>query len=125
MSNIFEVMLKKNIGDFTYEEKRELNNWLIENLKLKELIYSGLELTKVINEDGEETAYYDNKITEEDILSGNFNELCSKTSKYIDDAISSILFEGQFNCFYEKIKSILELEDFDEIIVFMLPLDGI
>lgn len=118
MSNIFEVMLKKNIGDFTYEEKRELNNWLIENLKLKELIYSGLELTKVINEDGEETAYYDNKITEEDILSGNFNELCSKTSKYIDDAISSILFEGQFNCFYEKIKSILELEDFDEIIVF-------
>ena len=55
MSNIFEVMLKKNIGDFTYEEKRELNNWLIENLKLKELIYSGLELTKVINEDGEET----------------------------------------------------------------------
>ncbi|EGT0693594.1 glycosyltransferase family 1 protein [Clostridium perfringens] len=118
MSNIFEVMLKKNIGDFTYEEKRELNNWLIENLKLKELIYSGLELTKVINEDGEETAYYENKITEEDILSGNFNELCSKTSKYIDDAISSILFEGQFNCFYEKIKSILELEDFDEIIVF-------
>ncbi|MFR7935672.1 MAG: glycosyltransferase [Clostridium perfringens] len=118
MSNIFEVMLKKNIGDFTYEEKRELNNWLIENLKLKELIYSGLELTKVINEDGEETAYYVNKITEEDILSGNFNELCSKTSKYIDDAISSILFEGQFNCFYEKIKSILELEDFDEIIVF-------
>ena len=66
MSNIFEVMLKKNIGDFTYEEKRELNNWLIENLKLKELIYSGLELTKVINEDGEETAYYENKITEED-----------------------------------------------------------
>ncbi|EGS9998842.1 glycosyltransferase family 1 protein [Clostridium perfringens] len=118
MSNIFEVMLKKNIGDFTYEEKRELNNWLIENLKLKELIYSGLELTKVINEDGEETAYYENKITEEDILSGNFNELCSKTSKYIDDAISSILFERQFNCFYEKIKSILELEDFDEIIVF-------
>ncbi|MGV2804134.1 glycosyltransferase [Clostridium perfringens] len=118
MSNIFEVMLKKNIGDFTYEEKRELNNWLIENLKLKELIYSGLELTKVINEDGEEAAYYENKITEEDILSGNFNELCSKTSKYIDDAISSILFEGQFNCFYEKIKSILELEDFDEIIVF-------
>ena len=118
MSNIFEFMLKKNIGDFTYEEKRELNNWLIENLKLKELIYSGLELTKVINEDGEETAYYENKITEEDILSGNFNELCSKTSKYIDDAISSILFEGQFNCFYEKIKSILELEDFDEIIVF-------
>lgn len=118
MSNIFEVMLKKNIGDFTYEEKRELNNWLIENLKLKELIYSGLELTKVINEDGEETVYYENKITEEDILSGNFNELCSKTSKYIDDAISSILFEGQFNCFYEKIKSILELEDFDEIIVF-------
>ncbi|HAT4252052.1 glycosyltransferase [Clostridium perfringens] len=118
MSNIFEVMLKKNIGDFTYEEKRELNNWLIENLKLKELIYSGLELTKVINVDGEETAYYENKITEEDILSGNFNELCSKTSKYIDDAISSILFEGQFNCFYEKIKSILELEDFDEIIVF-------
>ncbi|HAT4124897.1 TPA: glycosyltransferase family 1 protein [Clostridium perfringens] len=118
MSNIFEVMLKKNIGDFTYEEKRELNNWLIENLKLKELIYSGLELTKVINEDGEETSYYENKITEEDILSGNFNELCSKTSKYIDDAISSILFEGQFNCFYEKIKSILELEDFDEIIVF-------
>lgn len=118
MSNIFEVMLKKNIGDFTYEEKRELNNWLIENLKLKELIYSGLELTKVINEDGEETTYYENKITEEDILSGNFNELCSKTSKYIDDAISSILFEGQFNCFYEKIKSILELEDFDEIIVF-------
>ena len=118
MSNIFEVMLKKNIGDFTYEEKRELNNWLIENLKLKELIYSGLELTKVINEDGEETAYYENKITEEDILSGNFNELCYKTSKYIDDAISSILFEGQFNCFYEKIKSILELEDFDEIIVF-------
>ncbi|EOU2040274.1 MAG: glycosyltransferase [Clostridium perfringens] len=118
MSNIFEVMLKKNIGDFTYEEKRELNNWLIENLKLKELIYSGLELTKVINEDGEETAYYENKITEEDILSGNFNELCSKTSKYIDDAISSILFEVQFNCFYEKIKSILELEDFDEIIVF-------
>lgn len=118
MSNIFEVMLKKNIGDFTYEEKRELNNWLIENLKLKELIYSGLELTKVINEDGEETAYYENKITEEDILSGNFNELCSKTSKYIDDAISSILFEGQFNCFYEKIKIILELEDFDEIIVF-------
>lgn len=118
MSNIFEVMLKKNIRDFTYEEKRELNNWLIENLKLKELIYSGLELTKVINEDGEETAYYENKITEEDILSGNFNELCSKTSKYIDDAISSILFEGQFNCFYEKIKSILELEDFDEIIVF-------
>ncbi|MDK0919620.1 glycosyltransferase [Clostridium perfringens] len=118
MSNIFEVMLKKNIGDFTYEEKRELNNWLIENLKLKELIYSRLELTKVINEDGEETAYYENKITEEDILSGNFNELCSKTSKYIDDAISSILFEGQFNCFYEKIKSILELEDFDEIIVF-------
>lgn len=118
MSNIFEVMLKKNIGDFTYEEKRELNNWLIENLKLKELIYSGLELTKVINEDGEETAYYENKITEEDILSGNFNELCSKTSKHIDDAISSILFEGQFNCFYEKIKSILELEDFDEIIVF-------
>ena len=54
MSNIFEVMLKKNIGDFTYEEKRELNNWLIENLKLKELIYSRLELTKVINEDGEE-----------------------------------------------------------------------
>ena len=107
MSNIFEVMLKKNIGDFTYEEKRELNNWLIENLKLKELIYSGLELTKVINEDGEETSYYENKITEEDILSGNFNELCSKTSKYIDDAISSILFEGQFNCFYEKIKSIL------------------
>lgn len=118
MSNIFEVMLKKNIGDFTYEDKRELNNWLIENLKLKELIYSGLELTKVINEDGEETAYYENKITEEDILSGNFNELCSKTSKYVDDAISSILFEGQFNCFYEKIKSILELEDFDEIIVF-------
>ncbi|AQW22659.1 glycosyltransferase [Clostridium perfringens] len=118
MSNIFEVMLKKNIGDFTYEEKRKLNNWLIENLKLKELIYSGLELTKVINEDGEETSYYENKITEEDILSGNFNELCSKTSKYIDDAISSILFEGQFNCFYEKIKSILELEDFDEIIVF-------
>ncbi|EIW6615182.1 glycosyltransferase [Clostridium perfringens] len=118
MSNIFEVMLKKNIGDFTYEEKRELNNWLIENLKLKELIYSGLELTKVINEDGEETSYYENKITEEEILSGNFNELCSKTSKYIDDAISSILFEGQFNCFYEKIKSILELEDFDEIIVF-------
>lgn len=118
MSNIFEVMLKKNIGDFTYEEKRELNNWLIENLKLKELIYSGLELTKVINEDGEETAYYENKITEEDILSGNFNELCSKTSKYIDDAISSILFEGQFNCFYKKIKSILESEDFDEIIVF-------
>lgn len=118
MSNIFEVMLKKNIGDFTYEDKRELNNWLIENLKLKELIYSGLELTKVINEDGEETAYYENKITEEDILSGNFNELCYKTSKYIDDAISSILFEGQFNCFYEKIKSILELEDFDEIIVF-------
>ncbi|MEY8254621.1 glycosyltransferase [Clostridium perfringens] len=118
MSNIFEVMLKKNIRDFTYEEKRELNNWLIENLKLKELIYSGLELTKVINEDGEETEYYENKITEEDILSGNFNELCSKTSKYIDDAISSILFEGQFNCFYEKIKSILELEDFDEIIVF-------
>ena len=118
MSNIFEVMLKKNIGDFTYEEKRELNNWLIENLKLKELIYSGLELTKVINEDREETAYYENKITEEDILSGNFNELCYKTSKYIDDAISSILFEGQFNCFYEKIKSILELEDFDEIIVF-------
>ena len=118
MSNIFEVMLKKNIGDFTYEEKRELNNWLIENLKLKELIYSGLELTKIINEDGEETAYYENKITEEDILSGNFNELCYKTSKYIDDAISSILFEGQFNCFYEKIKSILELEDFDEIIVF-------
>ncbi|WP_332830482.1 glycosyltransferase [Clostridium perfringens] len=118
MSNIFEVMLKKNIGDFTYEEKRELNNWLIENLKLKELIYSGLELTKVINEDGEETSYYENKITEEEILSGNFNELCSKTYKYIDDAISSILFEGQFNCFYEKIKSILELEDFDEIIVF-------
>ena len=118
MSNIFEVMLKKNIGDFTYEEKRELNNWLIENLKLKELIYSGLELTKVINEDGEETSYYENKITEEDILSGNFNEVCSKTSKYIDDAISSILFEGQFNCFYEKIKGILELEDFDEIIVF-------
>ncbi|MCX0411221.1 glycosyltransferase [Clostridium perfringens] len=118
MSNIFEVMLKKNIGDFTYEEKRELNKWLIENLKLKEVIYSGLELTKVINEDGEETSYYENKITEEDILSGNFNELCSKTSKYIDDAISSILFEGQFNCFYEKIKSILELEDFDEIIVF-------
>ena len=118
MSNIFEVMLKKNIGDFTYEEKRELNNWLIENLKLKELIYSGLELTKMINEDGEEIAYYENKITEEDILSGNFNEVCSKTSKYIDDAISSILFEGQFNCFYEKIKSILELEDFDEIIVF-------
>ena len=53
MNNIFEVMLKKNIGDFTYEEKRELNNWLIENLKLKELIYSRLELTKMINEDGE------------------------------------------------------------------------
>lgn len=118
MNNIFEVMLKKNIGDFTYEEKRELNNWLIENLKLKELIYSGLELNKVLNENGEETAYYENKITEDDILSGNFNEVCSKTSKYIDDAISSILFEGQFNCFYKKIKSILGSEDFDEIIVF-------
>lgn len=118
MNNIFEVMLKKNIGDFTYEEKRELNNWLIENLKLKELIYSGLELTKVVHEDGRETEYYENKITEDDILSGNFNDVCFKTSKYIDDAISSILFEGQFNCFYEKIKNILELEDFDEIIVF-------
>ncbi len=118
MNNIFEVMLKKNIGDFTYEEKMKLNNWLIENLKLKELIYSGLELNKVLNENGEETSYYENKITEDDILSGNFNEVCSKTSKYIDDAISSILFEGQFNCFYEKIKSIFELEDFDEIIVF-------
>lgn len=117
MKNIFEVMLEKNIGDFTYEEKRELNIWLIENLKLKELIYSNLELTKA-NDDENEVSYYKNKISEEDILSGKLSNICSKTSKYIDDAISSILFEEQFNCFYKKIKSILESEDFDEIIVF-------
>lgn len=117
MKNIFEIMLEKNIGDFTYEEKRKLNIWLIENLKLKELIYSNLELTKA-NDDENEVSYYENKISEEDILSGKLSNICSKTSKYIDDAISSILFEEQFNCFYKKIKSILESEDFDEIIVF-------
>lgn len=118
MKNIFEVMLEKNIGDFTYEEKLELNNWLIKNLKLKELIYSNLETTERVNDEGNSISYYENKITEEDILSGKLNEVCSKTSKYIDDAISSILFEAQFNCFYEKIKNILEAEEFDEIIVF-------
>lgn len=118
MSNIFEVMLKKNIGDFTYEDKRELNIWLIENLKLKELIYSNMELTKEVSDEGEEKTYYKNNITEDDILSGNLNKICNKTSKYIDDAISSILFEAQFNCFYEKIRSILESEAFEEIVVF-------
>lgn len=118
MKNIFEVMLEKNIGDFTYEEKLELNNWLIKNLKLKELIYSNLETTERVNDEGNSISYYENKITEEDILSGKLNKVCSKTSKYIDDAISSILFEAQFNCFYEKIKNILEAEEFDEIIVF-------
>lgn len=118
MKNIFEVMLEKNIGDFTYEEKRELNSWLIKNLKLRELIYSDLEATTGIDENGNNISNYENKITEDDILSGKLNEVCSKTSKYIDDAISSILFEAQFNCFYKKIKDILENEEFDEIIVF-------
>lgn len=118
MKNIFEVMLEKNIGDFTYEEKRELNSWLIKNLKLRELIYSNLEATTGIDENGNNIFNYENKITEDDILSGKLNEVCSKTSKYIDDAISSILFEAQFNCFYKKIKDILENEEFDEIIVF-------
>ncbi|MDZ5254637.1 glycosyltransferase [Clostridium sp. LIBA-8841] len=118
MKNIFEVMLEKNIGDFTYEQKLELNSWLIKNLKLKELIYSDLEVTTDVNDEGNNVSHYENKITEDDILSGKLNEVCSKTSKYIDDAISSILFEAQFNCFYEKIKNILETEEFDEIIVF-------
>lgn len=113
MKNIFEVMLEKNIGEFTYEEKVQLNNWIIDNLNLKELIYSNLQGKKVSDEEGNESLEFN-----DDIISGKMSQVCLKTSKYIDDAISSILFDAQFNCFYKEIKNILELEEYDEILVF-------
>lgn len=111
MENIFENIIKKDKFDITHEEKIKLNEWLIKRLGLKEFI------NLLVNINSEVEIFLDESYDEK-IISGEFNNICSQISLAIDDAISSILFEKQFNCFYNEFLKILNEEEYDEIIVF-------
>lgn len=117
MDNIFESIMTKDNFEVTCDDKIKLNKWLIERLELHGLINLGINL-KLNNSSSFKNIMLNNDEYKDNIISGEFNNVCSQISRYIDDAISSILFEKQFNCFYNEFLNIFNKEEYDEIIVF-------